>query len=264
MTLRHVREVAQCVTLILLLRLARRSFFLGHRILRPFFLVNVFVLDDMSRTLLDDSIPLWLRLAVLRDGPGTLPFSSLPSYLSVLRSIWEGWLRKHPLTPELCAALLVHARRALGTLPCISPDAVHSTLDLFDEQHFADDEENMLLSPTCASPAQEVVEEVVSQNQETALIFLGHDCIAFTAPNGIQRCFVHDFLKDMSVKLLVLEDPDAFSLRTPQQLAIVHFTWQLSISPGRRILGRLHRHLQMSLAEIWVFPAIAVAVYESS
>ena len=109
----------------------KAQFFLGHRILRPFFLVNVFVLDDMSRTLLDDSIPLWLRLAVLRDGPGTLPFSSLPSYLSVLRSIWEGWRWKHPLTPELCAALLVHARRALGTLPCISQGCCSFYVGLF-------------------------------------------------------------------------------------------------------------------------------------
>lgn len=190
MTLRHVHEVAQCVTLILLLRLARNSFFLGHRILRPFFLVNVFLLDDMSRTLRDDSIPLWLRLAVLRDGPGTLPFSSLPSYLSLLRSIWEGWRRKHPLTPGICAALFVHTRRALGTLPCISPDSVHSTLDRFDQQHFAEDEENTLPSPARASPAQEVVEEgFVGSNQETALSFGGHDCVSF---NGFQRCFVHD------------------------------------------------------------------------
>ena len=155
-----------------------------------------------SGHLRDDSIPLWLRLAVLRDGPGTLPFSSLPSYLSLLRSIWEGWRRKHPLTTwDLCCFACAYTTGSRHFTLHFT-DSVHSTLDRFDQQHFAEDEENTLPSPARASPAQEVVEEgFVGSNQETALSFWGHDCVSF---NGFQRCFVHDvFEKTCELKFSI-------------------------------------------------------------
>ena len=106
MTLRHVHEVAHCVTLILLLRLARHNFFLGHRILRPFFLVNVFVLHDMS------DIAWWFHsaLVALGSAPGWSGYLALfiPAFISVSSSEYLG--RMAPKTPINPWALCCFAR----------------------------------------------------------------------------------------------------------------------------------------------------------
>ena len=107
----HREKICLCFAFIILLRLAGCSFFHRHAILCPFFEEQIHFLDDTLKVLLDPATPPLFVGVFLDDAVNSLPWSLLPSCLSVLTGIWQSWRRRHPLSPHLQAALFVFQRR---------------------------------------------------------------------------------------------------------------------------------------------------------